>query len=218
MLPRIDRAYVQLVCFTVFVLLTIGVCPRGEPPVFAQPTTPATTFTLVGAFPARIGTEALAVGGGLALIADREAGLRILDIRDPTQPRLLSTFTPPVLFFPSVVKMAGQIAAVADPASGVYLLDLSDPARPRQLSVYPITQGEDAILSMDLSQNRLYIGTYRDGVRVFDVSRPAELRLLGTYPGVEARFFANKIIVAEDRMYLTGMTRESESWTFAKSG
>ncbi|MFN2371242.1 MAG: hypothetical protein ABR506_08820 [Candidatus Krumholzibacteriia bacterium] len=80
--------------------------------------------------------EDIAVEDGLAVLASRSCGLRVVNVSDPTAPRLLGAAAGPQAVD---VALDGRLAAVAEGDRGVALYDLTDPARPELLARIAIT-------------------------------------------------------------------------------
>jgi hypothetical protein len=168
----------------------------------------STTFTYVGGYQTSMYADALIVSGTLAFITDVTEGVRVIDVSNPAQPQLLSTFK--TVFRPIALELEGSLLAIADPDYGVYLVDMSNPTTPQQVGVVlleePLTK---EILAIELAQNRLIMSTSRrrsEGriIQMYTVSDPATPRLVGTYDGIEGAMYARQIIVNGNTMYLTG--------------
>jgi hypothetical protein len=70
----------------------------------------------------------VSVVGNLAFIASRQGGLSIVNVADPVNPILLSSF--PTSNFTTTVNVAGNKAAISAGSGGVYLFDITNPAQP----------------------------------------------------------------------------------------
>ena len=90
------------------------------------------------------------------------AGLRIVDIADPTQPIDLAT----VAINAGRVALRNQVAFAGANGAAVHAVDLSDPAAPRLLD----TLSFFGPTGLAVDGDRLVIGTLSDGLSVHDVS------------------------------------------------
>ncbi len=67
-----------------------------------------------------------------AYVADEASGLRVIDISDPLDPRLITTFG--IAGSSQGVKISGSYAYVADSTAGIRIIDITNPASPRLIS------------------------------------------------------------------------------------
>jgi hypothetical protein len=80
---------------------------------------------LLGTWPGY--SAGVTVRGGYAYVAARDAGLVIIDVQDPTNPRQVgATNTSGDTRF---VALAGNYACLADGPSGLQVIDITEPAR-----------------------------------------------------------------------------------------
>ena len=69
----------------------------------------------------------VAVVGNTAYVADRNQGLRVVDVSTPTQPAQVGFYAP--LGYARDVAVAGGYAYVAADSQGLQVIDVSNPAR-----------------------------------------------------------------------------------------
>jgi hypothetical protein len=143
----------------------------------------------------------------IALLAQLDAGLRILDATDPTQPRLLATWRMqrdlnidpglgvwPSCFDHSVSASAdGRTAYLAYWDGGAVILDISDPAQPRYLgrTLYPMSEEGETHSAVEADGGRLLITTDEDGdptpaANTLRLTAPASLA--GVKPAIELAY------------------------------
>ena len=129
---------------------------------------------LLGQAPIAGNAVRLAVGGGLAVIADETYGLRVVDVGNPMQPREIGSL--PLAGTPRAVSLDGSQAVVACGDSGVSVVDLSDPTAPVLLGTTPagavegggiVARGHLAYVAAGLP-----LGFY-GGLHVLELSVPA---------------------------------------------
>jgi len=130
----------------------------------------------VGFYNAPVYSRGVWVEAHYAYVADERAGLRIVDVGDPTAPREVGAFAlpnPETRSF-NAVKVVGSYAYLT--GNGFWVIDVSDPTAPRQAGSYGVYS--DVI---DVQGNRAYLQAGNAGLRILDVSNPAAPTLLTTY-------------------------------------
>lgn len=153
-----------------------------------------------GAVPqAFLHSVALSPDGRTAYLSYWDLGMVMLDVSEPSAPRLLGRFVEPQAAEGNTHSVAlahdGRLALVADETFGppwgrLRLVDVQDPANPVQVGSFDTpdsaagTPGEQYAytihnpLTDDRNTNRAYLAWYSDGVRLLDVSdaaRPVEV-------------------------------------------
>jgi hypothetical protein len=112
-------------------------------------------------------TRQIAVSRGHAFITSREEGLFVVDVREPSQPKLVHHYDTAELA--TAIAVSGDVAAVGNRFAGIELLDVSQPAQPKHLAT--IRVGE--VQSLVFHGTWLYAGTWSEkAVAVIDVSNP----------------------------------------------
>ena len=120
----------------------------------------------------------LALTAHQALVADTRGGLRILDMAQPDQPRLLATLEDTGTIVDVVVD--GTFAYLADDShgSGVVVVDISLPTAPRVVGQYYSEATNDVVVWNDLA----LVGDESGMVYVVDVQQPTRPRVLESLP------------------------------------
>lgn len=122
-------------------------------------------------------TRQIAVSRGHAFVTSREDGLFVVDVREPSRPRLVAHYDTAELA--TGIAVAGEIAAVANRFAGVEVLDISRPAFPRYLATVRVGEAQ----SVAFHGSWLYAGAWSEkAVAVIDVQEPARPRLVRTIP------------------------------------
>ncbi len=122
-------------------------------------------------------TRQIAVSRGHAFVTSREDGLFVVDVREPSRPRLVAHYDTAELA--TGIAVAGEIAAVANRFAGVELLDVSQPAFPRHLATVRVGEAQ----SVAFHGSWLYAGVWSEkAVAVIDVQDPARPRVVRTIP------------------------------------
>jgi hypothetical protein len=116
--------------------------------------------------------------GDRAYAATGEQGLAIVDIRDPSQPQLISTASPGGQSKDVVV--VGDRAWLAAGTAGVAAIDLADETAPTVLHTED-TPGSALALTVLQGTDTIAVADWND-VRLFDISDPGSLVALGHQP------------------------------------
>ena len=90
--------------------------------------TPVVPITLTGNYDTSGHAMSVAVSGNYAYVADRFDGLDIIDIWDPSSPRLEGNYDTSGQAWG--VAVSGNYAYVADYNDGLDIIDISDPSSP----------------------------------------------------------------------------------------
>lgn len=162
-----------------------------------------TTATAVAVLAPAVGTSALTRTWRVAVDGDRAyttegalgGGVRVVDLADPAQPRVLGEVgAPGVAGRPAV---AGDLVAVPTAGSetgGVHLYRVGADGTPSALGRLAF---EDAIEVAAIDGDRLYLGGF-DVLAVVDIADPAAPVLLGQLDGLDAA--GGLVVVAPDRL------------------
>jgi hypothetical protein len=152
----------------------------------------------------------MAFQGNYLYVADNQstgAGLRIVNIADPTQPQEVG-FLPSTR--PADVVVSGDYAYFADHSQGMRVVDVSNPGSPAQVpgGVFaPGSPGSFAFDGIALVGTTVYISDYYGKVYVVDVSIPAapvqRSLISGLYWPVAIAAEGGYIFVAEDTAGIT---------------
>jgi len=113
----------------------------------------------------------------LVCLADREAGLRVIDVSDPTRPQEIGSFeVPGAARGVAISQQWAYIAEQQDLSSPfskgrLRVIDLSDPRRPQQVAA--INTPETA-WSVTVAGNVAYVAHLMEGLRIIDVNDPTQ--------------------------------------------
>ncbi len=119
--------------------------------------------------------EGVAVSGTLAYVAAGEAGLRVVNVSDPTHPFEVGAWDSPG--YAEGVAVVGSTACLADGPYGLSVLDVSNPALPRQVgSAYDTNYA----FGVAVVGSFAYIAGAGAGLLVADLSDPAHPVQKGT--------------------------------------
>jgi hypothetical protein len=140
----------------------------------------------------------LAVTDTHAFVADTRGGLQILDLAQPTQPRLLTRLDNIGTIVDVVVDGAFAYLANNQQGSGLAVVDIREPAAPRVVAQYRHESTIDVVVWDGVA----LVGDVAGVLQVVDVQQPTRPRLLGTlaFPGIPHRLalLPPYVLVASD--------------------
>ncbi|MDD3642524.1 MAG: hypothetical protein PHQ19_03565, partial [Candidatus Krumholzibacteria bacterium] len=139
----------------------------------------------------------VAIDGAYAYIADRTAGLQIVDVGDPDNPG--SAWSISLSGDSWDVDVDGDYAYVASYESGLQVVDISDPHTP--LFVDSLDTDGNAI-DVYIDGNYAYVADYFSGLVVVDIGDPSDPVLAGRYYNA-ANEAAWSVTVDGDFAYVT---------------
>ncbi len=132
-----------------------------------------------------------------AYVADWSAGLQVIDIADPQQPRIVGNLATPGAALGIAVK--GSHAYVADQRSGVQVIDVTNPMQP-VIVAKVVTPGTSWGVAID--GNHAYIAAAESGLLVIDISNPATPRIVASVDTPKAVL---GVTIRGDRAYAAGI-------------
>ena len=191
-----------------FLRLTVSLFNGDVKPVWcALMMTPVIVNTYVTA------GEALgvSVSGSTVFVADYNAGLQILDITNPTMPRVLATVpnspgTPNNPAFASGVAVSGNTVFVADQGAGLQIVDITDLTAPRVLSTVPNSLGGDAS-GVAVSGSIVFVADGNAGLQIINITNLTAPRVLSTVPN-SLNGWAFKVVVSGSTAFMADRTTE----------
>ena len=121
------------------------------------------------------------VSGDILYLADYNLGLRTIDVRYPTNPRLLSRIQPTQRQALDVF-VIGNIAYVGT-SEGLEVIDVSDPARMEKLGTYAVSQPDVGYhpTFVHVVDNIAYVVSRGVGLSIIDVSNSINPTKLGQF-------------------------------------
>jgi hypothetical protein len=109
---------------------------------------------------------------GTRLYVVCSAGLAVVDVSDPRNPKLLAAPTPGVLREPRKIAMQFQHAFVSD-ADGVQVFSLADPIHPRKIATVPLREAQ----GLYAARTYLYVADGSQGLAIVDIKIPDRPKL-----------------------------------------
>lgn len=104
------------------------------------------------------------VVGTTAYFCDRENGLKIYDVSDPTKMTLVSTSDTPGSAFG--VAVSGSFAFVTYQRNGILVLNISNPSNPTLVATLPLSNSP---FDIEVRDNRLFVAHGAEGISVWDL-------------------------------------------------
>jgi hypothetical protein len=145
-----------------------------------------TTLTLTELSQVDTGTGAVDVEvvGSIAYVIDQEAGLVIVNITDPSNPDVLSTYTDGGQ--PSKLDIAEGYAFIADRTEGLEIIDVSNLTNPTEIGAY---EGSGEIYDVELVGNIAYVADWNNGLVILNVTDPSAPTFISRYSIIGACIF-----------------------------
>ena len=121
-------------------------------------------------------SRAIALGDHLAYLVSPEAGLWIVDVADPKQPRVIGSI---YLRYATDVALSTGWAFVTSDESGLLVIDVTDPRSPRIASQSPFRRAFGVCLQ---ANNLLHVVGENDSTAVYDISQPTAPHKIASLP------------------------------------
>ncbi|MBS9384243.1 MAG: DUF4347 domain-containing protein [Dolichospermum sp. BR01] len=132
--------------------------------------------TLVGNYDTSGRSHGVQVVGNYAYVADRDSGLQIIDISNPTTPTLKGNYD--TSGYAISVQVVGNYAYVAYDTLGLQIIDISNPTTPTLKGNY---NTPSYAYGVQVVGNYAYVADYFSGLQIIDISNPTTPNLKGNY-------------------------------------
>ncbi len=150
----------------------------GSLAVLADVDDPATTPAARSTLATWVDASALDVAGGRAAVAGHAGPLRLIDVRDPTRPRVTAVYSTGRVA--DVALTVGHAYVAGSIAGGIEIVDVADPAAPRQQGRIAL-DGQPTAVRVAAARAYALLSSGRSrSLAVVDVADPAHPALLGT--------------------------------------
>lgn len=159
----------------------VGIGPRLAVLDVSVPTAPSLTGQSVP-LPALV--QGLAISSNYVYVANRESGLYVIDVTDPTAPELKGSLDTPG--WAQNVAASGTYAYLADGSGGLRIVQASDPMVPIEVAVVPATALAGEARGVAVLGNTACVGAGAGGLVTVDVSDPSAPQIMGNYPDLVA--------------------------------
>jgi len=137
-----------------------------------------------------------AVDGDYCYLANGEAGLVVLDVSDPTDPRQVGGHDTDDLALDVFVD--GDYAYVVDGENGLVIMDISNPTLPQQVGHYDTNDIARRIVVRD---GLAYVGDRFEDLQIIDVSNPMSPTFVGNWTSEDGH--VNGVALSGDHAYLS---------------
>ena len=134
------------------------------------------------------------VMGDLAFVAAGTAGLHIIDVSDPRQPFIISSYDTPG--FANSLFVLDDYVYLAAGGAGLLIIDVSDPTIPINVSVSE-TPGWD--WSVFVASGYAFVASGEDGLRVVEIADPSAPLITGS---ISIHNDANDVYIVDDLIYV----------------
>ncbi|GAI90007.1 unnamed protein product, partial [marine sediment metagenome] len=138
------------------------------------------------------GANGIAIKDGYAYIADGAYGLKVVDITDPFNRVIVSSYD---ARYPTGIKIQGNYAYTSCETEGLKIFDISDPLNPELTGSVDFWGSAHAI---DISGDHVFVAHGSTGLAVVDVSDPTNPYLVETLDTGDAE----DIVVSGDYAYI----------------
>ncbi|MCX7037906.1 MAG: hypothetical protein NT005_02045, partial [Spirochaetes bacterium] len=128
-------------------------------------------------------TFGVAVAEGRAYVAGHAAGLRVIDVSDPSRLSDASLTAAVATRFAQSVALEAGLAFIADGDAGVRIVDVSG-VNPREIGAYRIGA---AVGRVAVREGTLFAACGAGGLRIVDASDPANPREVGSFAVPDAK-------------------------------
>jgi hypothetical protein len=136
-------------------------------------------------------------GDGFAYVAQAEDGLAVVDLADPSAPRILVTADTPGRALG--VAVDGELAYVADEHRGLTIFDVRERSAPKLLGNVDTRGFAHAVIKRG---NRAYIADGAFGLAIIDIANPESPAVLGTAAGPPGGIAFDVALASESYAYL----------------
>ncbi|AKG92420.1 hypothetical protein GAH_00224 [Geoglobus ahangari] len=143
-------------------------------------------------------------GDYVYLLTHDYSDIYIIDIANPSNPVLKSTFTMPK-GRPFDIKISNNIAYVTEYPWGIWAIDVSDPSNPKVLgnctgSYY----GEYESSGINVKDGYAFVSTWYRGLVVYDVSNPSNIKLICELPSTGFKGYLGEVEIFENLAFVAG--------------
>jgi hypothetical protein len=112
------------------------------------------------------GASAITIAGNYGYICC-DAGLVVIDLKDPKHPRITEVIGPDVLMHPKAFQIQFRYGYACD-ADGIKVFDTTDLAHPRLISRWPLAEAN----SIYLARTYAYVAAGSQGLVILDIEKP----------------------------------------------
>ena len=141
--------------------------------------------------------RSISVNGRIAYVADGDAGLQVLDVANPAEPRRLGWVKTVGATLGVVVN--GSLAYVAVDDAGLQIIDVSNPEKPAPVASIKLPGRAKCVRVVG---NIAYIAANEAGLHMVDISHPETPVLIATSPRLDLSGYAVDVCVSSNIAYV----------------
>lgn len=125
----------------------------------------------------------IVLSGHYALLANSLNGLRVVDLTDPTAPRVVAGLT--LNGYAMGVAVQGGYGFVAANDAGLAVVDLTDPLRPSLVGHCPLPGNATRLA---IAGHYAYVAAMKGGLQIVDIANPRAPAVVGSLPSADHTF------------------------------
>lgn len=151
----------------------------------SNPRAPKLVKELLIGWPPIEGPQGLDVLNNHVYLACCRAGVKVVEISDPSQPKIIGSCSTPG--FARDITVAGEYAYVADDTKGMTVVHIKDPSTPRVVANFATDNGTTSRIWID--GNHAYLADGKGAVKIVDVTNPLRPILVSRCDRRAAEFY-----------------------------
>ena len=145
-----------------------------------------------------------------AAVPAEEDTLGVVDLSDPVNPLLITTFLPWPEGICDLSITDRYLVAASCAGSTNWLFDISDPVNPVEVGQYELWSNSMPVAYADVGGTLFYLD--QNALFAQDISDPAQLDFESNRVALELPFEADDMVLAGDTLYLSGYSDVAEIW------
>lgn len=197
-----DYAYLESRCDYEPCLAILGISDPTSPRVVGKTEPLSVRFY--------IDDIAVAESGRYAYIVDIQRGISIVDVSEPTNPRLAAMYSNPIPEPSHAVISDTKMYVVGGEQSYLRILDISTPVSPTLVGSCDTPTGDNyGPRDVYVDEGTAYVAVGWDGLRIVDIQYPGDPREVGQYR-IDGEATAD-VCVRDDIAYVVG-EKDDDGW------
>lgn len=130
-----------------------------------------------------------------AFVADHDGGLKIIDLSNPSNPKIIGKYSDDGYAFDIALSNDNTRAYLADNSGGLKILDISNPTQPKLLGSYS-DNGYINHIALSKDNTKAYI-TNNTQIKILDIQNPSDIKLIGSY---DTQKWLGSLTLSEDEI------------------
>ncbi len=145
-------------------------------------------------------TVAVSASGDYAYVADKDAGLLVVNVANPASPSPTAVLENKNRYATDVY-IQDNYAYITEAREGFRIVDISDPANPAETGYFETTG--DA-LRIFVTENTAFLADGDEGLKIVDVSDPYDPVEISTFANTANWYSTDNVFVSAGYAYITG--------------